>query len=44
MDITRIFTERKINRVPVIDNKNKLVGIVSREDVVEAPLFRGKPG
>lgn len=44
MDITSIFTERKINRVPVIDNRNKLIGIVSREDVVEAPLLRGKPG
>jgi CBS-domain-containing membrane protein len=43
MDITSIFSERKINRVPVIDNKNKLIGIVSREDVVGAPLLRGKP-
>jgi CBS domain-containing protein len=42
MDITNIFTERKINRVPVVDRKSKLVGIVSREDIVEAPLLRGK--
>lgn len=44
IEITSIFSERKINRVPVIDKKSKLIGIVSREDVVEAPLLRGKPG
>ncbi|UCF86937.1 MAG: CBS domain-containing protein [Nitrospiraceae bacterium] len=44
MDITSLFSERKINRVPVIDKKNTLIGIVSREDIVEAPLLRGKSG
>lgn len=43
-DITGLFSEREVNRVPVIDKKNRLIGIVSREDVIEAPLLRGKSG
>lgn len=42
LDITTIFKERKINRVPVVDRNGCLVGIVSREDIIEAPLFRGQ--
>ena len=41
LEITNIFTEKKINRVPVVDLTNHLIGIVSREDIVEAPLLRG---
>ena len=41
LEITNIFTEKKINRVPVVDLNNHLIGIVSREDIVEAPLLRG---
>ncbi len=41
MDIATIFKERKINRVPVVDSDNKLVGIVSREDIIEARLLKG---
>ena len=41
LDITNIFSEKKINRVPVVDLNNHLIGIVSRADIVEAPLFRG---
>ena len=41
LNITNIFTEKKINRVPVVDLNNHLIGIVSRADIVEAPLFRG---
>jgi CBS domain-containing membrane protein len=33
-DIARIFTEKKINRVPVVDGDGKLVGMVSRGDIV----------
>jgi CBS domain-containing membrane protein len=32
--IARIFTEKKINRVPVVDDEGKLVGMVSRGDIV----------
>ena len=33
-EIGRIFAEKQINRVPVTDRKGKLVGIVSRADIV----------
>jgi CBS domain-containing protein len=41
LDITTLFKERNINRVPVVDREGCLVGIVSREDIVEAPLAEG---
>jgi CBS domain-containing membrane protein len=40
-DITNIFRERKINRVPVVDSEGYLTGIVSREDIVKAPFIIG---
>ena len=39
LDISNLFRERKINRVPVVDDKGCLVGIVSREDIVHSPLI-----
>ena len=33
-EIARVFAERGINRVPVTDRNGKLVGIVSRADIV----------
>ena len=41
LDITNIFKERKINRVPVVDKEGCLTGIISRNDIVEAPLSGG---
>jgi CBS domain-containing membrane protein len=41
LDITKILKERKINRVPVVDQDGCLIGIISREDIVEAPLSGG---
>lgn len=38
MEIAQIFTEKCINRVPVTDSGDRLVGIVSRTDVVNATL------
>ena len=35
-DITRLFTEKNINRVPVVDKVGKIVGIVSRGDIIPA--------
>jgi CBS domain-containing membrane protein len=32
--IARTFTEKKINRVPVVDGDGKLIGMVSRADIV----------
>ncbi len=38
-EIARIFTERKINRVPVVDAEGRIVGIVSRADIVRSSFF-----
>lgn len=42
MEIANIFTEKNINRVPVIDRKGSVIGIVSREDIVRASLIKDK--
>lgn len=33
-EITKIFTEKNINRVPVINSEGKIVGIISRADAL----------
>ena len=38
-DITKLFTEKNINRVPVVGRSGKLVGIVSRGDIIPALLL-----
>ncbi len=40
MDITGLFHQKKINRVPVIDKNGALVGIVTRGDVVRVSTFK----
>jgi CBS-domain-containing membrane protein len=44
IEITRLFTEKAINRVPVIDQEEeRLIGIISRGDIVRASFhFGGK--
>lgn len=37
-EIMGVFTEKKINRVPVLNEDGELVGIVSRGDVMKVPL------
>lgn len=37
-DIATIMIERQVNRVPVVDGAGKLVGIVSRQDVVKSMI------
>jgi CBS domain-containing protein len=39
-EAARILTERRIKRLPVVDNKNALVGIISRADIVRAAQER----
>jgi CBS domain-containing membrane protein len=39
-EIARIFAEKGINRVPVTDRNGKLVGIVSRADIVRYSFFQ----
>jgi len=35
-DVAVIFDEKKIKRLPVVDNQNRLLGIVSRADLISA--------
>jgi len=37
-EISALLKEKKINRVPVVDQHDVLVGIISREDIVHAQL------
>ncbi len=38
-DIAALLRSKQINRVPVVDGKQKLTGIVSREDIVHTSLI-----
>jgi len=35
-DVARILDERRIKRLPVVDERNRLVGVISRADIVRA--------
>ena len=37
-DVAALLKKKQINRVPVVDQEHKLVGIVSREDIVHTSL------
>ena len=39
-EITRLFEERNINRVPVLDQNRRLIGIVTRTDIVRTRRLR----
>ncbi len=41
-EILRLFRENKINRVPVVDSSQQLLGIVSRNDLLDAHLIVNK--
>lgn len=41
-EIMRLFRENKINRVPVVDSSQQLLGIVSRNDLLDAHLIVNK--
>lgn len=34
--VATIITEKGVNRVPVVDSKGRLVGIISRQDIIRA--------
>jgi CBS domain-containing membrane protein len=36
--IMELFSAKGINRVPVVDDRNKLTGLVSRADIMKAPF------
>lgn len=35
-DVARILHDKQINRVPIVDEAGKLIGILSRADIIEA--------
>lgn len=41
VEIARIFTQKKINRVPVLDKDGRILGIVSRADILRLPFLGG---
>jgi CBS domain-containing protein len=41
-EIVRLMDEKKIRRLPVVDGKKKLVGIISRADILKAVLKKLK--
>lgn len=43
MDVATLMTDRKINRVPVVDEADRLIGIVTRADVVRSSLVSESP-
>ncbi len=40
-DVATIITEKDVNRVPVVDNVGKLIGIITRQDIIKAS-FKGE--
>lgn len=42
-DISCIFEEKGINRVPVTDREERLLGIVTRADIVRSSVIRPEP-
>lgn len=40
-DVATIITEKDVNRVPVVDNAGKLIGIITRQDIIKAS-FKGE--
>lgn len=41
LEIIKLFKEKGINRVPVLDSQGRLTGIVSRGDLLDLEPFRG---
>ncbi|RMD55153.1 MAG: CBS domain-containing protein, partial [Nitrospirae bacterium] len=37
--IAKLFSEKRINRVPVVDDKGRLIGIISRGDILKIPFI-----
>lgn len=39
-DLAKIFMEKQINRAPIVDKDGRLVGLVTRTDIVKSTLIR----
>jgi CBS domain-containing protein len=42
-EILKIFVERKVRRLPVLDKKGRLAGVISRHDIMRILFYRSKP-
>lgn len=41
-DISSLLIENQVNRIPIVDDENKVVGIVTRYDIIKAQYEKGK--
>ena len=37
-EIAKLIIQHRINRVPIIDGENKVIGMVSRHDIVKSMI------
>jgi CBS domain-containing protein len=42
-EVTKIMDEKKIRRLPVVNDKNELIGIISRADILRAVIRKLRP-
>jgi CBS domain-containing protein len=42
-EVTKIMDEKKIRRLPVVNEKNELIGIISRADILRAVIRKLRP-
>ena len=42
-EVAGIFTDRNVNRAPVVDAEGRLLGIIARSDIVRSSCFIGGP-
>lgn len=40
-EIAAIMGENKVNRVPIVDDENKVIGIIARSDLIKSMIKRG---
>jgi CBS domain-containing protein len=41
-EIADIMLDSRVNRLPVMDKNNKLVGIITRADIIKSMITRSK--
>ena len=41
-EILKTFVEKKVRRLPVLDNSGRLIGIISRRDIMKVMYYRAK--
>ena len=41
-EVASLLIENKVNRIPIVDDENKVVGIVTRYDIIKANYEKNK--